>query len=103
MQRAFFSPALELSAWHRASGCIPFDALAIIHEHVAPEAMPASYQRSQTFQKEAIKLRGQVDALKPEKEELEVALSVATLEPTHLHRHLDDVRAIEAPPQRWSA
>ena len=93
VQRAFFSPALVLTTWHEAGGAMPFDVLSIIHEYVAPSPMPIATKRAKTYQMQAVELRGQVDALKQEVDTLQVALSVAQLEPTQLHRHVEAVRA----------
>ena len=93
VQRAFFSPALTLTTWHEAGGAMPFDVLSIINKHVAPSPMPTAAKRAKTYQMQAVELRGQVDALKHEVDTLQVALSVAQLEPTQLHRHVEAVRA----------
>ena len=77
----------EMTQWHIMAGAIPFDALILVNEYVAPTPLPIAYKRNLSWQQEVIELRKENNALRKEVDDVKVLLDVALLEPAQQARH----------------
>ena len=69
-----------LTTWHERAGELPLDVLRQIDAHVRLVSLPR-VRREQTFELQCIRLRGEVDRLRAEVENLKLAVAASELEP----------------------